>query len=116
MKEDDRLPSLNDLQAKINKFSKNDDSDDNSSSPSRDISQAMRMVTDLAAGVIIGVGLGYFIDIWLGTTPLMMIILLFFGVAAGVKNMIRSAAIIDRQLTEENQKKNETTENNESTT
>lgn len=99
MKNKDRLPSLDRLQAKIDKLKK---PEGDSSTPSNaDMAQAIRFVTDLMAGVIMGAGVGYFIDKWLNTMPLFMIAGLFLGMAAGVKNMLRSAKLIDKKLNEQ---------------
>lgn len=99
MKQDDELPSLEKLQAQIDKV-KGEKKDEKKSTSRTDMSQAMRLSIDLAAGVIVGVGAGYFLDRWLGTLPLFMIVGLFIGMAAGVKNMMRSAEIIDKKLAE----------------
>ena len=105
MKNNGRLPSLDKLQAKIDKVRKPERT---SSAVYKvaDMSQAMRLVIDLMAGVIIGVGFGYLLDKWLDTLPLFMIAGLFVGMAAGMKNMIISAKVIDDKLNEK-QKDNE---------
>lgn len=50
-----------------------------------------RMVTELVAGLGIGFGIGYGLDALFGTTPLMMVLFILLGFAAGVKTMLRSA-------------------------
>lgn len=47
---------------------------------------AMRLAMDLVFAVVIGFGIGYFLDNWLGTKPWLMLIFLIFGVAAGFRN------------------------------
>lgn len=62
---------------------------------------AWRMVIELVAGLGIGFGVGYGLDLLLGTTPFMMVLFIFFGLAAGVNVMMRSAKEIqERQLAE----------------
>lgn len=98
MKSNDRLPSLENLQAKIDGIKKIE-----SESPppkNNDMSQAMRLIIDLMAGVIMGTGCGYLLDKWLNTLPFFMIAGIFLGMAAGVKNMLRSAELMDKQLDE----------------
>lgn len=51
---------------------------------------AMRAGTDLAAALIVGGFIGYWLDKWLGTKPLFMIFLFFMGFAAGMLNIYRS--------------------------
>ncbi len=104
MKNDNRLPSLDELQAKIDKIKK-PESTDSRSSISADMSQAMRLVIDLSAGVAVGTIFGYMLDTWLGSLPLFMLIGLFVGMAAGVKNMARSADLIDKKLNEQQKDK-----------
>ena len=52
---------------------------------------AWRMVIELVAGLGIGFGMGYGLDKLFGTTPWLMVIFIFLGLAAGVKTMMRSA-------------------------
>ena len=103
MKKNDNLPSLDKLQAKIDALKSAEKLE---AKPNTDMAKAVRLLTDLAAGVIMGVGVGYFIDEWTGKTPLFMIVGLFIGMAAGVSNMFRSAKIIDNKLNDENENNN----------
>jgi ATP synthase protein I len=60
----------------------------------KDYSQAQlawRMVIELVAGLLIGLGIGYGLDYLLGTMPLFLVLFIGFGLAAGVKTMMRSA-------------------------
>jgi len=50
---------------------------------------AMRIGTEIVAAVLIGVGIGYFLDDWLGTKPLFLIIFFLLGSAAGFMNVYR---------------------------
>lgn len=50
-----------------------------------------RMVTELVAGLGIGVAIGLGLDTLLGTKPVLMIVFTGFGFAAGVKTMMRTA-------------------------
>ena len=52
---------------------------------------AWRMVIELVAGIGIGFGMGYGLDALFGTTPWLMIIFVFLGLAAGIQTMMRSA-------------------------
>ncbi|MGJ8621239.1 MAG: AtpZ/AtpI family protein [Yoonia sp.] len=52
---------------------------------------AWRMVIELVAGLAIGFGIGYGIDTLLGTMPIFLVMFIFFGLAAGVLTMMRSA-------------------------
>jgi len=97
MSDEEKLPSLSALQEKIDSIKDKENYKEKSGKGS-DLSQAMRLSIDLVAGVAVGLGVGYFLDNFLATMPLFMIIGLFIGMAAGVKNMLRSAEIIDKKL------------------
>jgi ATP synthase protein I len=45
--------------------------------------------------VVFGFLIGYFLDKWLGTSPLFMILFFFFGMAAGIVNVIRTAKAVE---------------------
>jgi ATP synthase protein I len=53
--------------------------------------QALRLSTELVAGVAVGGFIGWALDRWLGTTPLLMVVFLILGAAAGILNVMRSA-------------------------
>lgn len=53
---------------------------------------AWRMVIELVVGLGLGFGIGYGLDYLFGTTPLLMILFIFLGFAAGIKTMMRTAA------------------------
>ncbi|MCL2103235.1 MAG: AtpZ/AtpI family protein [Syntrophorhabdaceae bacterium] len=46
---------------------------------------------EMAFSVLIGIGIGYYLDKWLGTAPWMMVIWLVFGFAAGFRSLYRAA-------------------------
>jgi ATP synthase protein I len=54
-------------------------------------SLAMRMGTEMVAAMAIAVAIGYGLDRLFGTKPLMMIVFVPIGAAAGIVNVIRSA-------------------------
>ena len=53
---------------------------------------AWRMVIELVAGLMIGVGIGYGLDSLFGTLPILLVVFTMLGLAAGIKTMMRSAA------------------------
>ena len=46
--------------------------------------RGFRLSTELVAGVLVGAGLGWLLDRWLGTTPWGLMVFLLLGFAAGV--------------------------------
>lgn len=57
---------------------------------------AFRIATDMIAGVAVGGFIGWVLDRWLGTAPILLIVFLLLGIAAGLRNSVRAA----RQLQE----------------
>lgn len=56
----------------------------------RALSLGMRVVSELVAGVFVGLLIGYGLDKWLGTSPFLMIVFLLLGMAGGIWNVVRS--------------------------
>lgn len=64
-------------------------------------SMALRMGSEMAAGVMVGAAFGFFVDKSLGTMPLFLVIFLFIGSAAGVRMMMQSSARFNQQNNDE---------------
>lgn len=63
---------------------------------------AWRMVIELVAGIVIGFGIGYGLDVLFGTMPIFLVLFVLAGFAAGVKTMLRSAKEVqERRLAQE---------------
>lgn len=56
------------------------------------LARGLRIGTEFIAAVLVGAGLGYLIDLGLGTSPWGLLILLLMGFAAGILNVIRVVA------------------------
>lgn len=54
------------------------------------LGKAWRIGVELVAALIVGVGLGWLIDRWLGTEPWGLLILVVLGFAAGLLNAYRA--------------------------
>lgn len=52
---------------------------------------AFRIATELIAGVLVGAFIGWQLDTWLGTAPVLLLIFFMLGAAAGILNVIRTA-------------------------
>jgi ATP synthase protein I len=66
------------------------------------IARGFRLSTELVAGVLVGAGLGWLLDRWLGISPWGLIVFLLLGFAAGVLNVMRAAGVVrDRQLNDQ---------------
>lgn len=55
------------------------------------LGQALRLSSEFVAAIIVGAGLGWFIDRMAGSSPWGLIVFLFLGFGAGVLNVLRAA-------------------------
>ena len=58
----------------------------------RMMSLAFRMVSELVGGILAGVGIGWVLDRFLGTSPILLIVFSLLGTAAGFWNVIKAAS------------------------
>lgn len=52
---------------------------------------AFRMVAELVSGLVVGGGIGWLLDRWLGTSPWLLVVFFVLGAAAGIMNVFRAA-------------------------
>ena len=52
---------------------------------------AFKLGTELVAAVAVGTIIGFILDSWFGTTPWLILLFFFLGVATGILNVIKSA-------------------------
>ncbi|GAB4227493.1 MAG: hypothetical protein OHK0028_00220 [Deltaproteobacteria bacterium] len=57
----------------------------------RELGKYSALGLEMALSVVIGLGIGYSLDRWLGTAPWLMILWIGFGFAAGVRSLYRAA-------------------------
>jgi len=50
----------------------------------------LRMATDIIAAILVGAAIGWYLDKWLDTKPIMLLIFIALGLAAGVRNVIQT--------------------------
>jgi len=83
---------------KIEKFEKK-----NNGSNAASLGKALKISTELVAAVFIGTIIGFLLDNWFDTKPMLTICFFLIGVAAGIKNVFKSA----REMNKKNIKKKE---------
>lgn len=66
---------------------------------------AYTMGLNMVSCTVVGAGMGYFLDDWLGTKPWLFIVLLFLGIIAGFLNLYRDTKKLMRQQEEEDAKR-----------
>ncbi len=64
----------------------------------RALDAAFRLSVEMASGLVAGGILGWLLDRLFGTAPWFMLVLFFFGAAAGIRSAVRTAAAIQREL------------------
>ena len=55
------------------------------------LGKALKISTELVASVVVGSTIGFLLDNWFDTKPLLIICFFFMGVAAGILNVFKSA-------------------------
>jgi ATP synthase protein I len=78
----DRLKQMRDSRADRSGASREPD-------PRSGLNLAMRVGVELVAALIVGGGIGYLLDMWLGTKPWLLVVFFVLGAAAGMLNVYR---------------------------
>ncbi|MEW6721572.1 MAG: AtpZ/AtpI family protein [Thermodesulfobacteriota bacterium] len=75
----------------------------------RELGRYSALGFEMALSVVIGLGIGYYLDKWLGTAPWLMILWMGFGFAAGVRSLYRAAvrSVKEQEKEEEKEKERE---------
>ena len=55
------------------------------------LGNAFKLGTELIAAVIVGTIIGFILDNWFGTKPILIIVFFLFGAVAGIVNVFRAA-------------------------
>jgi ATP synthase protein I len=91
MPDSNREDLLKDLDARINAAKMVSDPELKLNDHHSGAHLAWRMVIELVAGIAIGFGTGYGIDVLFGTLPIFLVAFILLGFVAGVKTMLRTA-------------------------
>ena len=62
------------------------------------LGKALKISTELVAAVVVGSTIGFLLDNWFGTKPLLIICFFFIGVTAGILNVFKSAKKMHKKL------------------
>ena len=71
---------------------------ENSGSNAASLGKALKISTELVASVVVGATIGFLLDNWFDTKPLLTICFFIMGVAAGILNVFRSAKKMQKKL------------------
>ena len=64
------------------------------SSGRSDLARGLKLSSEFIAGVVVGAGLGWFIDSVAGTSPFGLIVFLLLGFGAGILNVLRETGSV----------------------
>ena len=95
------MKSLKEISTRLEIAKKNikkDDQKDNKSSNAASLGKALKISTELVAAVFVGTTIGFLLDNWFDTKPLLTICFFIMGVAAGILNVFRSAKKMQKKL------------------
>ena len=70
----------------------------NQGSNAASLGKALKISTELVAAVVVGSIIGFLLDDWFDTKPLLTICFFFMGVAAGILNVFKSAKKMNKKL------------------
>ena len=62
------------------------------------LGKALKISTEFVAAVVVGSTIGFLLDNWFDTKPLLTICFFIMGVAAGILNVFRSAKKLQKKL------------------
>jgi len=62
------------------------------------LGKALKISTELVASVFVGSTIGFLLDNWFDTKPLLTICFFFMGVAAGMINVFKSAKKMHKKI------------------
>ena len=89
-----RLQRLGERLASANRPSENG-SDSRQAARASAFARGFRLSTELVAGVLVGAGLGWLLDRWLGTGPWLMVAGIVLGSILGLYEFIRLSSKLD---------------------
>jgi len=62
------------------------------------LGKALRLATELVAGVVVGGFIGWALDRLFGSAPFLMVVFLILGSAAGILNVVRTAKAMQTEV------------------
>lgn len=71
----------------------------------RELGRYSALGLEMAISVVIGLGVGYYLDKWLGTGPWLTIVWIAIGFAAGVRSLYRAAVQSEKDLEKNEEEK-----------
>ena len=72
--------------------------ENNRSTNAASLGKALKISTELVAAVVVGTTIGFLLDSWFDTKPVLTICFFLMGVAAGMLNVFKSAKKMHKKL------------------
>ena len=72
--------------------------EENRGSNAASLGKALKISTELVAAVFVGATIGFLLDNWFDTKPILTICFFFMGVAAGILNVFKSAKKMHKKI------------------
>ena len=87
------MKNLKEISARLEIAKKNlkKDKKNHKSSNAASLGKALKISTELVAAVFVGSTIGFLLDNWFDTKPMLTICFFFMGVVAGILNVFKSA-------------------------
>jgi ATP synthase protein I len=68
----------------------------NSANSSKAFAVAWALPFEMVVPMVVAGAAGYFLDRWLHTKPLLLIVLGLLGLGIGIRNLVKSASLLDK--------------------
>jgi len=93
------MKKIKDITTRLEIAKKNikEDQEHNNGSNAASLGKALKISTELVAAVVVGSTIGFLLDNWFDTKPLLTICFFFIGVAAGILNVFKSAKKMNKK-------------------
>ena len=94
------MKNLKEISTRLEIAKKNikDFQQDSKGSNAASLGKALKISTELVAAVVVGSTIGFLLDNWFDTKPMLTICFFIMGVAAGILNVFRSAKKMQKKL------------------
>ena len=94
------MKDINEISTRLKIAKKNikEIDENNKGTNAASLGKALKISTELVAAVVVGTTIGFLLDSWFDTKPVLIICFFFMGVAAGMLNVFQSAKKMHKKL------------------